>query len=1124
MKPRITFCAMAVLFVGTLRLHAQIINDVWTGRGPGTNWSTAGNWTLGVPPQGATSNVFFGAGPGGAYTSTVDSNYTVANVDINLGAGPFTLVPSGGSTLTIINQLSDQSANAVAINISIGGAGTFVMGIFGGGVGTLTINSTSNTYSGVTRVDSGTLADGIADAFSPNSVLEVAGPGAINVNFNETVAALSDDTGGFGSVVISNGSTLFMTGGFSSTFTGVISGNGGIEKDNVGTLGLSGVNTYTGPTVIGAGGAISIGFIGLETGSLASPSVSGAGSLTFILAGNYTYPGTLFGALNVVQQGPNITTLSGTNTYSGPTFITGGTLQAGSASAFGGATGLSPITIGAGTSLDLNNLSNTVGSISGAGSVTLGSATLTIGDPFSNKFFSGDISGTGSLKFGGGTLTLSGNLNSYSGGTTISNGTLVADNPAGTALGSGPVSISPGASLLLGQLDTSGNIDPGPAIADDGLLEFFRTDNITFANNIGGAGGVGQFGTGMLTLTGNNSYAGATTVFRGILQAGSGSAFGGASGLSAMVLENTGTLDLNNFSNTVGSISGNAGTFITLGTATLTAGGNDSAQTYSGVISGVGGSLVVTGTNFTTLDGANTYTGGTTVTAGAGLSIGDGFTAGAVLPGNVLNNGELQFAPASAENVTYAGLISGTGNVFIAGNGTVNLTNLNTYSGGTSVSSELLVGSSTNGPPGVFTAGPVGTGTLTFTSGQFSPSANVTLANAISLNTDGTYVDNVDGGANGLTLTGLISGIGGIAWRTTGTFELIGANTFSGGVDMRSGTLLLGSSTNGPPISFTTGPIGIGGLVLDTGSIVAAGIPVVALANNIDLTANTQIGNGVNDSSSLDFSGQISGTGNITYAAGSAGSLTLDGANSFYGTTTINGGTVFAANNLAFGAGNTVTLQAVGGQTANLSVNSGVTINNTITTAGSGNVISGSGTIGSAVTIDGTVTLSPGNPLGSPLGTLTFNNGLTLATNGSMSFNLLDANGAPGTGFGTFSVTGGVLNMSANAGSLAFNVNSINASGGPALALNFNSSNGYSWMFGSSSSAIAGFLPNGAQFNILSGGFLNATDGGTFSISENAMNQLFLNFTPVPEPSTWTLLGLGVLTVVPFALCRRRRA
>ena len=88
--------------------------------------------------------------------------------------------------------------------------------------------------------------------------------------------------------------------------------------------------------------------------------------------------------------------------------------------------------------------------------------------------------------------------------------------------------------------------------------------------------------------------------------------------------------------------------------------------------------------------------------------------------------------------------------------------------------------------------------------------------------------------------------------------------------------------------------------------------------------------------------------------------------------------------------------------------------------------------------------------------------------------------------------------------------------------MNFNSGNGYSWMFGSTSSAISGFLAGGAQFNILTAGFMNPTGAGTFSISEVGLDQLFLNFTPVPEPSTWALMGIGVLSLTVLAFLRRR--
>ena len=903
------------------------------------------------------------------------------------------------------------------------------MGIFAPGVGTLTLNSTSNTWSGVTRIDSGTFADGQANAFSPNSVLEVANA-VVQANFNEAIGGLSDDIGANGSVVIPNGgTTLTMVGPFTTPFSGVISGNGGIAMNGTGTLGLTGNNTYTGPTVIGPGATISIGFPGQETGSLASPSVSGAGELDFLLSGNYTYPGSLSGALNVAQQGAGVTTLSGTsNTYSGLTTVIAGELQDGAANAFSPNSLVEVATPGF-LVANFNESIGWLGSNNGSVIIANSGTTLTMtgnGGPY-NTAFSGSIEGGGGLDLqGNNSLTLTG-ANNYSGPTTLESGS----------------------TLVLGNGGATGSIN-SPNVFGAGTLEFNLSSNTTYPGALTGGLSVQLQGSGQVTLSfTSNDYSGNTTLNSGTLTDGAANSF---SPNSLMVVNSGSSLNVS-FNEMIAGLSA------------LDAGG--------------------------------------TVNIAGGATLNDNVFVDPVFPGT----------------------IAGSGSLAITGNSSQTLSGASTYSGGTTVTAELFVGSSTNGPPGSFTAGPVGTGPLTFMSGaELSPSANVTLANAIFLNTDGAYVDNDDGGANNLTLTGLVTGLGGFDWCTPAAFELTGANTFQGGVDMRDGTLLLGNSTVSVLGSIVSGPIGTGVLTLEDGTTVAAAIPSVTLTNNINLTGNTQIGGGGADASSLILTGQITGAGNITYSANSAGSLTLGGANSYYGSTTINGGTVFAANDQAFAPGNPVIVHALGGQTANLSVDSGVTIANPITSIGSGNVISGSGTFSFPVTIDGTVMLSPGSPLGSPLGTLAFSNGLTLATNGSISFNLIDANGAPGTGFGSFSVTGGTLNMTASAGSLAFNVITINASGAPAMAVNFNSGNSYSWMFASSSSAISGFLPGGTQFNILTAGFMNPTNGGTFSISETGMDQLFLNFTPVPEPQTWALLGLGVLTVVPFALRRRRRA
>ena len=81
----------------------------------------------------------------------------------------------------------------------------------------------------------------------------------------------------------------------------------------------------------------------------------------------------------------------------------------------------------AGGTFDLNSFNQTIGSLAGAGSVTLGAATLTTGSDNTSTTFSGTISGTGGLtKIGAGTLVLTGN-NPYSGATAVNGGRLTVN-------------------------------------------------------------------------------------------------------------------------------------------------------------------------------------------------------------------------------------------------------------------------------------------------------------------------------------------------------------------------------------------------------------------------------------------------------------------------------------------------------------------------------------------------------------------------------------------------------------------------------------------------------------------------------------------------------------------------
>jgi autotransporter-associated beta strand protein len=883
--------AVVLLVAGAKSGFAQ--TTTWT---PASGvWSVSGNWVGGVPV--AADTVIFDSNA----TSTVDAAYVFTNLEFT--GGTLVLNSSSGS-LSASNGIFYSGGPSVTINVPIIGSGNLWLN---GGTGTVTLNpgANANTYSGSTEVFAGaTLTDGGANSYSPNSVMYVGGTGGgtLMVNYSEYIAGLNDG-GANGSVLIAGGATLDLVGGYTGTFSGVISGAGNLEKDVTGTLTLLGANTYTGTTVInGAGGtAIEIGNGG-TTGSIASSSVSGTGTLEFDLSSNYTYAGTLSGALQVAQQGTGTTTLSGTNTYTGATTINSGTLQAGSTSAFGNSTQTLLIN-GSGT-LDLNGFSNAINavqSLSTTSTIALnGAATLTLSDIGANSSttFAGAISGTGSLNTHEYQLSITGNSNTYSGGTTITSGTLIANNtnPLDSATGTGPITIAPGGALLLGQANTNGYINSGSAITDNGTLQFFRTDvsaNV-ISNNISGSGQIEQSGSGITELSGTNTYSGVTTVFNGTLEAGSTSAFGGASGKSQIDFTYQGTLALNGFNNTVGSINGTATAGgVNLGSKTLTINDTSSNTDFAAVISGVGGSLVFGGQSMI-LTGSNTYTGSTDITTGlilvanptgyglgtgpitigapGTLQIGANSTAGAVDPtSSITDNGVLAFSLTNS--VSFPNTVSGTGGVNFLAAGSITFPTANTYSGNTQIEAGTLIA---DNPTGSAT----GTGNIfispgaTLVIGNADTSGSVAAAAITNSGTVEFYRTDIP------TFSSAISGSGNITVSGSGTggVTLSGANSYTGTTLASHATVNAGSSTalgNGSDVTLITSTLNLNGNNLSVGSLASDSASTVLLgANTLTLT----------DALSSNFGGAMTGTG---------GSLVLNGSGEFaiLGSVTYTGGT-----------------------------------------------------------------------------------------------------------------------------------------------------------------------------------------------------------------------------------------
>ncbi len=473
------------------------------------------------------------------------------------------------------------------------------------GAGTLILNA-ENTYTGSTTISEGTL-------IATN--VEALGTGNVTDN-----ATLEMNTGG--------------------DFDNAISGSGQVVKSGDETLTLSGANSYTGGTTISGGTLVASNVEALGTGDITD-------NATLELNAGGDFANNIGGTGRVEKSGDDALTLSGSNTYTGGTLISGGTLVAN----------------------DVNAL--------GTGDIT-DNATLAlnaVGD------FDNAISGSGKVeKSGDDALTLSGS-NTYTGGTLISSGTLVASNVE--ALGTGDVTDN--ATL---ELNTSG----------------------TFDNAISGSGQVVKSGDKMLTLSGANSYSGGTLISDGTLVASNVESLGTGD------VTNNATLELNTGGDFTNNISGS-------------------------------GQVVKSGDDALALSGANSYTGGTLISSGTLVAT----NVDALGSGDVTDNATLELNTGG----TFDNAISGSGQVVKSGDKTLTLSGSNTYTGGTLISDGTLVASNVEA---------LGTGDVT---------DNATL----ELNTSGTF-DNV------------ISGSGQVVKSGDDALTLSGSNTYTGGTLISDGTLV----------------------------------------------------------------------------------------------------------------------------------------------------------------------------------------------------------------------------------------------------------------------------------------------------------------------------------------------
>ncbi len=405
--------------------------------------------------------------------------------------------------------------------VNISGAGSAFNGQRGVWVGVSSQNATLNLYDGGSI--SGRLLE-IAQNAGSKGVVNVGGAanGPARAAGRLNVDSIEFNGQGGGSQGVLN---LNTTDGVSVRAS--ISGVGTINQIAGRTILTGNGDNFAGVTNI-TGGVLQLGDGG-ETGSLAGNISTGsdaahAGVLVFNRSGILTMPGVISGTGSVIQQGSGTTILTQDNIYTGGTTILSGTLQLGN----GGSTG---------SILDSN--------VSNDGILAF--------DRSDSVGFNSVISGSGKvIQRGSHTLTLYGD-NSFSGGLDVESGIAKA-GIVDHAFGSGVLNVVAGATADLddfntttGGLSGAGNVELRTA-----TLTLEQSDETTFSGTIDGMGGLNKNGSGKLTLSGANSYSGATEVNGGFLIQGSAGALSSAS--SSYSVGSAGTLELGGFNTDMASL------------------------------------------------------------------------------------------------------------------------------------------------------------------------------------------------------------------------------------------------------------------------------------------------------------------------------------------------------------------------------------------------------------------------------------------------------------------------------------------------------------------------------------------------------------------------------------------
>ena len=569
-------------FTGGLRIRGAIVETASIGVSAANSpLGTNGTITFGDPAADNTALSILRYTGAGETTSKV---MLAGGGAKNVSAFGATIIDQGGSgVLEIASNIAYDVVDYTRVlelraTTTSGGTGLFSGQLADNGTGAVSLRKTgagiwtvsgSNTYTGGTQLNAGTLSLGSANAIGASGTITFGG-GTLQYSAINTTdySARFSNVAGQQYRIDTNSQNVTLANALTSS-------GGSFTKLGAGTLTLTAANTYTGGTTISAG-TVSVGD-GSTTGSIVG-DVANSGTLAFNRSDALTYAGVVSGTGAMSKSGAGTLTLTGNNTYTGGTTINAGTVSVGDGSITG----------------------SIVGDVANSGTLTFNrSDALT---------YAGAVSGTGTvIQSGAGTLTLTG-ANTYTGGTTINGGTLALGS-AGAIGSSGTLSFG-GGTLQYSASNTTDYSDRFSTAASQQYSIDTNSQNVTLASNLTSSGGsFTKLGAGTLTLSGASTYGGATTVSEGKL------VVNGSISTSTTIVSSGATLG---GSGSVGALSINSGGFVTPGNGPgiLTVNGNYSqAGEYTAEIAGT-----TAGAGYDQIDVTGTVdiSGGSLVTAFTG--------------------------------------------------------------------------------------------------------------------------------------------------------------------------------------------------------------------------------------------------------------------------------------------------------------------------------------------------------------------------------------------------------------------------------------------------------------------------------------------------------------------------